>query len=331
MPAILPDQHGRLCLVTQRPDGTWAFEHRNDHIGSNSIRPLPAVYTRVFDRYVNASSTCTVWRFDRFAFDLTSRVVVIGILNVTPDSFYDGGLHAGAEDAVSAGLAMADEGADIIDVGGESTRPGAGPVPVEEQMRRVLPVVERLTARGILVSVDTRHPAVAREAIRAGARIVNDIAGFVNPEMVDALAETAAGAFIMHMRGSPATMQRDPQYAWVTGEVAGFLGQALDRLTDAGVDAERTVVDPGIGFGKTLEHNVELLRSVGSLLCLGRPVLVGVSRKSFIGKILDLPADLRLEGSLAAGCAAVLRGARLLRVHDVPETVRAMRVLEGLL
>jgi len=333
MPAVLPDPNGRLCLVAKSADGSL---HIEPHDWSTKAQASPhtgevSASGAAYARYLAAPTTSSLWRFGEYDYDLTSRVLVMGVVNCTPDSFYDGSRYPSVREAVDAGRAMVDAGVDIVDIGGESTRPGAASVRFDEECHRVLPVVGSLAPLGMPVSIDTRRPGVALQAIHAGAAIINDVGGFRDPEMVEVLAGGTAGAVIMHMRGDPATMQERPHYQWVVGEVGAFLADALDGLARAGVGGERCVVDPGIGFGKTLEHNIELIRGIPSLMFLGRPLLVGVSRKSFIGKILGLQAHERLEGSLAAACAAVLRGARLVRVHDVRETVRAMRVLERLL
>ncbi|MCU0612285.1 MAG: dihydropteroate synthase, partial [Candidatus Eisenbacteria bacterium] len=318
MPAILPDRDGRLCLVREDAGGSLIVEYGEGPQGAYVPRDAASGESlpRAYARYRDARAVRSTWRFGAQRHDLTDRVMVMGVLNCTPDSFYDGSRRASAREAVAAAREMVEAGVDIVDVGGESTRPGAAAVSPDEEGRRVLPVVEAAAAMGVPVSIDTRRAAVARQAIRAGATIVNDVSGFRDSTMVEALADSSAGAVVMHMRGEPATMQDDPRYDWPLGAVALFLAGALDRLAAAGVAEERIVIDPGIGFGKTLDHNIELLRNIGSLRYLGRPVLVGVSRKSFIGGILGLPPDQRLEGSLAAACAAVLRGARIVRVHD---------------
>lgn len=254
----------------------------------------------------------------------------MGILNVTPDSFSDGGSYASAEAAVARGLHMVEEGADLIDVGGESSRPGAVPVPADEECRRILPVVEGLAARTkACISVDTCKAAVARAAVAAGARVINDISGLEDPEMAAVAAATGAGLVIMHMRGVPATMQTDPCYGDVVDEVAAFLGARLQRAVRAGVDPVQVVLDPGIGFGKGFEHNRALLRNLPRLG--GRPMLVGVSRKSFIGRITGA-ADprARTAGSVAAAAWLSVHGAAILRVHDVKDTCEALRVVATL-
>lgn len=264
--------------------------------------------------------------------DCRRRPIVMGILNVTPDSFSDGGRYYDParhpEPAIEHGRALAAAGADVVDVGGESTRPGAEPVPEDEELLRVLPVVEALAADGLVVSIDTIKASVARAAVEAGAAMVNDVSGgSLDGKLLPAVAELGAPYVLMHMRGTPRTMQRNPVYAHVVAEVFDFLGGGLERCATAGIDPLRVVVDPGIGFGKTVDHNLLLLRHVRELTSLGRPVLVGTSRKSFLGRIGGgLPEHERLEGSLAAAALAVANGAAMVRVHDVRETVRAVRV-----
>ncbi|MBW3659734.1 MAG: dihydropteroate synthase [Actinobacteria bacterium] len=254
----------------------------------------------------------------------------MGILNVTPDSFSDGGSHYTAADhpgpALAHARAMLEEGADVIDVGGESTRPGADPVPEDEELRRVVPVVEALAADGAVVSIDTSKANVARQAVAAGAAIVNDVsAGTSDGLLLQTVAELDVPYVVMHMRGTPRTMQRDPRYTDVVAEVYDFLSDQLRRLDLLGVPAERVVVDPGIGFGKTVTHNLELLRRVREFTSLGRPVLVGTSRKSFLGAVTGVrEASARVEGSIVTAAHAVGNGAAIVRVHDVAETVRAV-------
>jgi dihydropteroate synthase len=263
------------------------------------------------------------------------RPVVLGVLNVTPDSFSDGGRVFDDDDhdaAVAAGEALLAAGADVVDVGGESTRPGAEPVDEAEEERRVLPVIEALAGKGAIVSVDTTKSRVARAALDAGAAMINDVsAGALDGLLLATIAERQVPYVLMHMRGTPRTMQRDPRYSDVVGEVYDFLFDQLVRLEQAGIDRSRVIVDPGIGFGKTLDHNLELLRRTRELTSLGRPVLIGTSRKSFLGAITgtELASD-RVEESLAAAAVAVARGARLLRVHDVAQTVRAVQVAHAI-
>ena len=251
---------------------------------------------------------------------------VMGIVNVTPDSFSDGGRFAHVDAAISHGILLAAQGASIVDVGGESTRPGATPVPPPEECDRVVPVVRELAAQGIVVSIDTRHPETAAAALDAGARIVNDVTGFTDPRLVAVAAAAGATVVVNHMpTDDPRTMQAHATYADVVAEVRDFLARRIDECHAAGI--ADIVIDPGIGFGKTTQHNLLLLRHLDQLVALGRPVLVGVSRKRFIGELSDdAPTDQRLGGSLAAGLAAVARGATILRVHDVAETVQALRL-----
>jgi dihydropteroate synthase len=264
------------------------------------------------------------------ALDLT-QPRVMGILNVTPDSFSDGGLHARVDTAVSRARAMVAEGADLIDVGGESTRPGAAAVTVDEEIRRVVPVVEALAAElPVPISVDTSKPEVMRTAVRAGATLVNDVAALRSVGALETAAALGVSVCLMHMQGEPRTMQRDPRYDDVVGEVATFLAQRIAACEQAGIPRQRLLVDPGFGFGKTLAHNLALLRGLPSLGVLGVPVLVGLSRKSMIGALLDdAPVGERLHGSVAAALLAVERGAAIVRVHDVGPTVQALRIWAG--
>jgi dihydropteroate synthase len=264
--------------------------------------------------------------------DFTRRTLIMGILNVTPDSFFDGGRRFDPSKAIADGVAMAAGGADIIDVGGESTRPGAQPVTEEEELARVLPVVSGLRREiGVPISIDTYKAKIACAALDAGADIVNDISALrFDPSMTPLVAVEKVPVVLMHMQGTPRTMQKEPKYDDVTREVRDFLAQQLYEALDAGIAPEAVVLDPGIGFGKSLEHNLQLLRGLPMLAALAQPLLVGVSRKTFIGKILNLDPDDRLEGSLAAGVAAVLGGANILRVHDARETYRAVRVADAI-
>src|SRR5215218_3696319 len=257
-----------------------------------------------------------------------ARPVVMGIVNVTPDSFSDGGVYLEADAAVEHGLGLAEEGAQILDVGGESTRPGAGPVPAEEELRRVLPVVERLAAAGHRVSIDTTKPAVARRALDAGATVVNDVSAFrFAPELAELVAERRAGCCLMHMLGEPRSMQVNPRYDEVVAEVKSFLEERLAFAVRRGVAEERIWLDPGIGFGKTVEHNLELLRRLDEIVAIGRPVVIGTSRKSFLGKLAGgKPAGERLPGTIATNVLAFERGASIFRVHDVAPIVDALRV-----
>ncbi|MGA1371108.1 MAG: dihydropteroate synthase [Pseudomonadales bacterium] len=262
------------------------------------------------------------------------RPQVMGVLNITPDSFSDGGRFwhgqpdLGAVRAVAT--SMVEAGAALLDVGGESTRPGARPVAPEDELKRVIPVLEALSDLDVCLSVDTRRASVARAAAQAGAHLLNDVSGFRDPEMVAVMASTSLAGCVMHMRGEPQSMQDNPVYADVVSEVQKFLADRVQALLDVGVDPQRLVLDPGIGFGKQFEHNVVLLRSLESLRVCGLPILVGVSRKRMIGEITGRPVEHRLAGSLAAALAAVEFGADLVRVHDVAETIDALRVRNAL-
>jgi dihydropteroate synthase len=253
----------------------------------------------------------------------------MGIVNVTPDSFSDGGLYLDPEAAIAHGRALMDEGADILDVGGESTRPGAAEVPAAEEIERVAPVIGVLAAAGARVSVDTSKAQVAAAAIDAGAGIVNDVTALGDPEMAALCADRDVGLVLMHMQGTPRTMQENPTYDDVVDDVRAFLADRVERAVAAGVDEERIWVDPGIGFGKTVEHNLELLRRLGELSELGRPILLGTSRKSFLGKITGAEVGERLGGSVASALLGVQAGANALRVHDVAATRMALAVLKA--
>ena len=250
----------------------------------------------------------------------------MGVVNVTPDSFSDGGVFDTAEDAVAHGRRLAAEGAQILDVGGESTRPGADPVPVEEELRRVLPVVEGL-AGAARVSIDTMKLAVAEAAVDAGASYVNDVTAFRHdPELAGLVADRGLDCCLMHMLGEPRTMQRDPRYGDVVSDVKAFLTERMEAAVRAGVPEERIQLDPGIGFGKTLDHNLELLRRLEELTELGRPLVIGTSRKSFIGRITGRDVTERVHGTVATCVLALERGARVFRVHDVAAVSDALKV-----
>jgi dihydropteroate synthase len=253
----------------------------------------------------------------------------MGVVNVTPDSFSDGGLFLDADVAVEHGLRLTAEGADILDVGGESTRPGAASVSVDEELRRVVPVIERLASDGrARLSIDTTKVAVARAALDAGASLVNDVSAFrFDPGMAALVAETDVGCCLMHMLGEPRTMQEDPRYDDVVSEVKAFLEERLAFAVSEGVDEERVWLDPGIGFGKTVEHNLELLRRLDEIVAIGRPVVVGTSRKSFLGKLAGgRDEGERLPGTIATNVLALERGASVFRVHDVAQNADALAV-----
>jgi dihydropteroate synthase len=252
----------------------------------------------------------------------------MGVVNATPDSFSDGGLYLEPDAAVAHGERLAAEGASILDVGGESTRPGATPVAEEEELARVIPVIERLAATDARLSIDTAKPGVARAAVSAGASIVNDVSAFrFSPDMAGLVAEVGVDCVVMHMLGEPRTMQDDPRYDDVVSEVRAFLEERLAFATGEGVPEERVWVDPGIGFGKTVEHNLELIQRLDEIVSIGRPVVVGTSRKSFLGKLLSgRPTTERLPGTIATNVMALERGASVFRVHDVAPVVQALTV-----
>ena len=263
----------------------------------------------------------------RFSFRLEGQALVMGILNVTPDSFSDGGRYGTLEFAISRAEEMVENGADLIDIGGESTRPGSPSVPVEEELSRVMPAVYALQGLGKPLSVDTCKPQVMREAIIAGADMINDINGFRAPGAIEAVQGSDCGLCIMHMQGTPQDMQAQPVYQDVVREVIDFLRQRVETLLEAGIERERICVDPGLGFGKSVEHNYALLRATARIEEeLGLPVLIGLSRKSMIGAVTGRPVEQRLPGSIAGALAAVAHGAKIVRVHDVAETVDALKV-----
>jgi dihydropteroate synthase len=264
---------------------------------------------------------------------LDPRPLVMGIVNVTPDSFSDGGLHATTESAVAHALRLVEDGADLLDVGGESTRPGSTPVPVEEELARVVPVVLALAARtAVPLSIDTSKAEVARQCLRRGAKIINDVTALRgDPEMAAVVREHRAGVVLMHMQGTPATMQLAPHYDDVVEDIAHFFEERLQWAAGQGIEAEQLALDPGIGFGKTFEHNLELLARLGRFQKFGRPVCLGVSRKGFLGRLLDRPVEQRLAGSLAVVCDAVARDAvQVVRVHDVRATRDVVTLLATL-
>jgi dihydropteroate synthase len=274
-----------------------------------------------------------ILRARQFEFTFPRPALVMGIVNVTPDSFSDGGRFLDPKAAVALGLQLAEQGAGILDVGGESTRPGSVPVDEAEELRRVLPVIEQLAGRvKVPVSIDTVKPGVARAALAAGASIVNDVAANRRDDALwREVAEAGAGYVCLHMQGTPQTMQANPTYGDVVREVGEFFAERLERLGECGVAREQIILDPGIGFGKTLEHNLQLLGAARRFTTYGRPLLLGVSRKSFIGKLLGAELAARLPGALACACLAVAAGVQIIRAHDVAETVQAIRMTEAIL
>ena len=274
-----------------------------------------------------------LWKTKTHEFDLHKRALLMGILNVTADSFSDGGRYLDPKHAVAHALEMTAAGADIIDVGGESTRPGAEPVPEDEELRCILPVIERLaTDARIVISIDTMKPAVARAALQAGAGILNDVGTSLERREMWALAAESGAAYVcMHMQGTPATMQKNPVYGDVVQEVGRFFEEKLERLRGCGILPEQIILDPGIGFGKTMGHNLELLGNLSSFARFSRPLLLGVSRKSFLGQSVGDGTSDRLAAGLACTCLAVQAGVQLFRTHDVAETIQAVRMAEAIL
>lgn len=274
-----------------------------------------------------------VWECRGRQFDCLAGPLIMGVLNVTPDSFSDGGRYFGSETAIARGLQMAAEGADILDIGGESSRPGAEPVPLEEELRRVVPVVRGLVGRvPCAISIDTTKAPVARAALEAGAHIVNDISALRgDPDMADVVREFGAGVVLMHMQGTPRTMQDNPTYSDPVREIREFLSERLAFIESGGIPRNRAVVDPGIGFGKTLAHNLAILRDLPAFAELGRPILLGVSRKRFLGMLTGREVGDRLLPSVVTLAYALTRGAHIFRVHDVKESCEAANLVATLL
>jgi dihydropteroate synthase len=266
-----------------------------------------------------------------FTFDFSRKTFIMGILNVTPDSFSDGGLYLDKPRALDRAYQMIEDGADIIDIGGLSTRPGSEPVPVEEEMRRTVPVIEALSGKiKVPISIDTYRSVVASEALGAGASMVNDISGLrFDPEMPSVAAYAGVPVILMHIRGTPGDMQKNPVYEALIPEILDYLRESIKMAEDAGI--RDIIVDPGIGFGKTFDHNLEILNNLEEFTMLGRPVLVGPSRKAFIGEIMGgaSPTE-RIEGTAAAVCASVLKGANIVRVHDIKEMTKVVRVVDAI-
>ncbi len=263
--------------------------------------------------------------------ELGEETVVCGVLNLTPDSFSDGGLYTDRQRAIEKACQMVDEGAGMIDIGGESARPGALPVSVDEERRRIMPVLEELVhSVNIPISVDTYKSQIAKEALEMGVELINDITSLGgDPDMASVIAESGAGIILMHMQGSPRTMQENPQYGDVVSEIREFLSEAIDKAVSSGISREKIVVDPGIGFGKRTEHNLEIIKSLHEFGSLRQPILIGVSRKSVIGDVLDLPVDERLEGTAALVACAIWNGANIVRVHGVKCMCRVARMVDA--
>ncbi len=271
-------------------------------------------------------------RCGKYRLHLGKKTQIMGIVNVTPDSFFDGGKYFTLDKALSHAHSLAAAGADIIDIGGESTRPGSLPVSPDEERRRTIPVISKLAEElNIPISIDTSKGIVAREAIEAGASLINDVTALRgDPSLGEVAAKYNVPIILMHMQGNPYNMQKNPHYKFLIPEIIGFLREAIKKAVATGVKEENILIDPGIGFGKRVNHNLKIIKNLSDFAVLKRPIVIGLSRKSFIGEILNLQVEFRLEGSLAAAACAVLNGAHILRVHDVAETVRAIRIVDAI-
>jgi dihydropteroate synthase len=271
--------------------------------------------------------------WSRFCLDFSTKTYIMGILNVTPDSFSDGGLYFKESDAIKRALQIAEEGADIIDIGGESTRPGSEPISLEEEIRRTIPVIKALNKEiNIPISIDTYKSEVARRALDAGASIVNDISGLrFDPNMADVVSEYKVPVIIMHIKGTPKDMQKNPVYEALIPEIMDYLRESILIANSAGVEDDKIIIDPGIGFGKTFEHNLEIIKNLNEFTLLQKPLLIGPSRKAFIGKILgDAPPEERFEGTAAVVAISIMNGANIVRVHDVKNMVKVVRVADAI-
>jgi len=280
----------------------------------------------------NISKTYYSIRCRKKTFTLGKRTLLMGVLNVTPDSFSDGGLFFDKEKAIAHGLKIVEEGADLIDIGGESTRPGSKPIELEEELRRVIPVIESLAKEvDVPFSIDTYKSAVAEKAIEAGAEMINDISGLhFDPDLAKVAAKEDVPLILMHIRGTPDTMQKDIHYDSLFSKILQYLKDSIQRAESAGVDPQQIIIDPGIGFGKTLEDNLLIIKNLSEFRILGKPILLGTSRKSFIGKILNAEVNERLEGTLSSIAIAVLNGAHIIRCHDVPQAKKAIAVADAI-
>lgn len=294
---------------------------------------LPQVSRKLSELLKNIKKDKFVLSFKDKKMNLARKVAVMGILNLTPDSFYNGGKYTTQARALRRVEEMVKEGADLIDIGGESTRPGAKEVDQEEEIRRVIPVIRKIRELfEIPVSIDTYKAKVAKRALEAGVDMINDISGLrFDPLLKEAVAGSGAAVVLMHIKGTPGDMQNNPRYGSLMGEIISYLSESIRLAQKAGIDLEKIIVDPGIGFGKTSEHNLQILNHLGELRSLGRPILIGVSRKSFIGATLKLPLEERLEGGLAATSLAVMQGAKIIRTHDVKPTRRAVDLTRAII
>jgi len=305
----------------------------DDLCGKLSLQPfgLPVLAQEIKKALFSYDKKTHILQAGRYNLDLSSRTHIMGVLNVTPDSFSDGGEYFDSSQAKEQAQRLVEDGADILDVGGESTRPGAEPVTLEEELRRTIPVIEELSGEfNVPISIDTYKPEVARRALEAGATIINDISGLRDEKMIELAVEKNVPVVIMHMKGTPTDMQKNPTYDDVVAEVAEWLDIQAQHAIAAGLPGDKILIDPGIGFGKNLEHNLELLRRLSELKSLGYPIVLGTSRKSFIGAILNLPAQERIEGTIASIVYGVTQGASIMRVHDVKEVARAIKVADAI-
>ncbi len=299
----------------------------------NRFNGLQGVAVRIRECLKNLEGPPHIIRFKKTRLHLDERTHLIGILNVTPDSFSDGGMFLTPDKAISHGIELASQGADIIDIGGESTRPGAKPLPRDEELRRVIPVIKGLSAKvDVPISIDTYKSFIAEKAIEAGAQMINDISGLhFDPNMAAVAAKYDVPIVLMHIKGTPEVMQLDVHYDCLLTEIMEYLEESIEIAEGAGVEARQIIIDPGIGFGKTLEDNLRIVRHLAELKSLGKPIMLGVSRKSFIGRILDAEIDHRIEGTLASISAAIMNGANILRVHDVGPARKAAQIVDAIL
>lgn len=299
----------------------------------NRFNGLQGVAVRIRECLKNLECPPQTIRFKKTPFRLNERTRLMGILNVTPDSFSEGGAFFAPDKAISHGIELASQGADIIDIGGESTRPGAKPLPRDEELRRVIPVIEGLSAKvNVPISIDTYKSSVAEKAIEAGAQMINDISGLhFDPKMADVAAKYDVPIVLMHIKGTPEVMQLNVHYDCLLTEIMEYLEESIEIAEAAGVDPRQIIIDPGIGFGKTVEDNLKVILHLAELKSLGKPIMLGVSRKSFIGKILDAEVDQRIEGTLASISAAIMNGANFLRVHDVGPAKKAAQIVDAIL
>jgi dihydropteroate synthase len=328
------DRRGLDCSVRSTDALLMGNEKQYERLASklDQYPDLQSLGQSLKETLKNLSRTHYTIRCRKKTFKLGRQTVLMGVLNVTPDSFSDGGLYFDKEKAVAQGLKMVEEGADLIDIGGESTRPGSKPLPLEEELRRVIPVMESLAKEvDVPISIDTYKSAVARKAIESGAEMINDISALhFDPDLASVAAKEGVPLILMHIRGTPETMQKDVHYQSIFYEIIQYLRESIRRAESAGVDPEQIIIDPGIGFGKTVEDNLLILKNLQEFRILGKPLLLGTSRKTFIGKILHTDISERLEGTLSTIAIGVLNGAHIIRCHDVLQAKRAIAVADAI-